>query len=498
MSELNKISVEAARDLLWARGELTWKLRTHQKKLYDSYVNCKDKIIVWNCSRRLGKSYALCILSLETCMKTPNVLVKYCCGLQKDARDIIRPLIRELIEDCPLALKPEYKTQEGAWVFPNGSRIQLTGLDRGKAESVRGGSAHLCIIDEAGLVKDLPYIVTSILLPTTATTRGKIVLASTPPRSPSHPYIIRYVNKARIEGNLVTMTVYDNPYIDADELQKLIDESGGVDSTDFQREYLCVIVKDENTAIIPEFNTKTKFNIVKEWPRKPFYDGYVAMDIGVNDLTVVLFGWFDFIAGKVIVEDEFVINGQKFNTNALADGIKIKERDSFTDKVTGEQLLPRLRVSDTSLTVIADLYNIHGLRFLPSRKDDAAAALNQVRMKIQNEEIVINPRCKTLISHLEDGVWNKSKTSFERVTGPEGHHFDAIDALKYLIRGISYQSNPYPKGFLDPTNSNRLEWHTAKPKDAPQWEKVFNIQKPTDSKRNEEIVKIFNKPIKRV
>ncbi len=490
----NKITLESAKDQLWSRGELTWKLRAHQKALYQSYVDCKDKIIVWNCSRRLGKSYSLCALALETCLKKPNALVKYCCGAQKDAKDIIRPLIREIIEDCPLSLKPEYKTQEGAWVFPNGSRIQLTGLDRNRAESVRGGSSDLCIIDEAGLVKDLVYIMTSIIIPTTLTTKGKVILASTPPRSPSHPYITRYVNRARIEGNLVTMTVYDNPHIDKDELDKIIDESGGVDSTDFQREYMCQILKDENYAIIPEFNPKTEASIVKDWPRQPFYDGYVAMDIGVNDLTVVLFAWFDFIANKIIVEDEFVINGQRFNTNSLSVGIKQKEAEVFTDRVTGEQLSPFLRVSDTALTVINDLYSSYGLRFLPTRKDDAGAALNKVRMTIQNEGIIINPRCKTLISHLKDGVWNKAKTSFERSS--EGH-FDAIDALKYLIRTVDPRKNPFPNGYLTKFDSNHFQFRDAAANaDNGQWGKVFGV-KPSEQDTAKHAVNILNKPIKR-
>jgi hypothetical protein len=493
MSQVNKISVEAARSMLWEQGNLTWKLRSHQVKLHQSYLDCNEKVVVWNCSRRLGKSNTLCIIAIETCLKTPYSIVKYCCAKQKDARNIIREVIRPLIEDCPAHLKPEYKTQEGMWVFPNGSIIQITGLDGGRAESVRGGSSHLAIIDEAGLVKDLPYIMTSIILPTTATTKGKIILASTPPRSPSHPYITRYLNKARIQGNLVTMTIYDNPYIDPDELKLIIDESGGVDSTDFQREYLCNIIKDENYAIVPEFNPATKVAIVKEWERKPFYDAYVAMDIGVKDLTVVLFAWVDFVANKIIVEDEFVLNGQKFNTNSLAQGIKDKEALNFTDKITGESRTPTLRVSDTTLTVINDLWTSHGIRFLPTRKDDADAALNKVRLMIQNEQIIINPRCKTLIMHLENGIWNKNKTSFERSV--EGH-FDAIDALKYLIRNADINRNPFPKGYLDRYNSNKFEWNDNKPKDGGQWGKVFNIQ-PSTQDNKKEIVKIFNKAVKR-
>lgn len=495
--EVNKISIEEVHRQLWVRGVLTWKLRTHQKQLYDSYAECKDKIIVWNCSRRIGKSSVLCLLALETCLKTPNSLVKYTCAKQKDAKEIIRPLLRDLIEDCPTESKPEFKTQENVWVFPNGSRIQLNGLDGGRAESIRGGSSDLCIIDEAGLVKDLPYIMNSIIIPTTSTTKGKVILASTPPRSPSHPYVTQYLNRARIEGNLVTMTVYDNPYMDKDELNIIINQYHNKEKDpEFRREYMAEIIIDDNFAIIPEFSD-VRANIVKEWKRAPFYDGYVAMDIGVKDLTVVLFGWYDFLAGKIIVEDEFVLNGQKFNTNTLAQGIKDKERVTFVDRITGEQITPFMRVSDTTLTVINDLSQIHGVRFLPTRKDDSDAALNNVRVLMQNEKIIINPRCKTLIMHLESGVWNKNKTSYER-SADFGHH-DAIDALKYLVRAINVSKNPYPKGFLDPSSgSDKFIMEKRKETEATQtWSKILNVAPKSEEKKTQEIVKILNKPIKR-
>jgi hypothetical protein len=476
MSDENKLSPEQAKFLLWNAGELRWLLKTVQQDLYQSYIDCREKIIVWNCSRRLGKSFTLCTIALETCLKKPNALVKYCCAKQKDAKNIIRPLIREIIVSCPKELKPEFKTQDGAWVFPNGSRIELTGLDGGRAESVRGGSCDLAIIDEAGLVGDLPYIITSIILPTTATTKGKIVLASTPPKSPNHPFITRYLNKARIEGNLVTKTIYDNPNIDQEEFDKLVEESGGVDSIDFRREYLCEIIKDNNYAIIPEFDAALKKRIVRDWERAPFYDAYVAMDIGMKDLTVVLFAWFDFINNKLIIEDEFVINGQKLNTTSLADGIKKKEAEVYTQPLTGEQISPYLRISDNNLIVIKDLYDLHGLRFLPTRKDDADAALNKVRILLQNEDIIINPRCKTLITHLETGIWNKNKTSFER--SADNGHFDAIDSLKYLVRNVQFNKNPYPNGYFARSTESLFSIKNPNEyKDAQQWNKVFNIKK---------------------
>lgn len=466
----DKMTQAEAAAVLWNEGILHWTLHSGQKDLYDSYVNCQDKIIVWNCSRRFGKSFTLCVIAIETCLKNPDSLVKYCCSKQVDAKGIIRPLIREIIASCPKELRPTFKTQERAWVFPNGSRIELTGLDGGRADSIRGGSCHLAIIDEAGLVGDLKYIVTSILLPTTLTTKGKIILASTPPKTSAHPFV-DYVNVARIQNNLVTKTVYENPQIDKDELQKIIDENGGEKSITFRREFLCHIILDQDSAVVPEFTQELKEKIVVEWEPAPFYDAYVAMDLGLKDLTVVLFAWWDFKNAKLIVEDEYVVNGQRFNTEILADNIKKKEAAIFTDKITGEQRTPYLRVSDNNLIVINDLWQLHGLRFIATRKDDADAALNNMKIMLQNEKIIINPRCKTLITHLEAAVWNKSKTSFDR--SADMGHFDAIDSLKYMVRNVQQTKNPYPPGYLVKYNENSFELNN-KPKH-PQYQQFASI-----------------------
>lgn len=470
------LEVIAAREALWNQGVIHWLLHPGQKDLYDSYNNTQEKVLVWNCSRRLGKSYTLCIIAIETCLKKQNSLVKYCCAKQVDAKNIIRPLIREIIQSCPKEIRPEFKAYEKAYVFPNGSRIELSGLDAGRAESLRGGSADLGIIDEAGLVSDLSYILTSIILPTTTTTKGKIILASTPPKSSTHEYV-DFVNEARIKGTLVTKTIYDNPLIDKEELEKIIKQCGGINSVSFRREYLCQMITDINRAVIPEFTKELQQEIVKEWPKPPFYDAYVSMDLGLKDLTAVLFAYYDFKADKVIIEDEFSLNGQKFNTAILADNIRRKEEFCFSDPLTKEMKPPYLRVSDNNLIVINDLYQLHGLHFLPTRKDDRDAALNNLRMKIQEGKIIINPRCKTLIIHLEAATWNKARTELDR--SPDNGHYDFLPALSYLIRNIQFNKNPYPAYYGRPNGEDRYVINRTENnyKYASQFSKIYNIKK---------------------
>jgi hypothetical protein len=451
------LDIKKAREVLWRRANITYKLDNNQLELYELYKNSNDKMVVWSCSRQIGKSYTLCAIAIQECLKEKNTTVKFLAPTQKMVKTIIKPIMRQLLEDCPEDLRPDYKTADGLYQFKNGSEIQVSGADGGRAENLRGGKAKLILVDEAGFITDLPYIVKSIILPLTTTTKGKIILASTPPKSAGHPFV-QFVREAEYEGRLIVKTIYDNPRLTEDDIDGFIKASGGVDSVDFKREYLAQIITDENSAVIPEFNDELRNKIVKEWQRPPFFDGYVSMDIGVKDLTVVLFAYYDFKNDKVVVEDEFVIHGQKFNTQKLAEGIREKENKIFVDNLTLEYIEPYQRVSDTNLTVINDLWQLHGLIFQPTRKDDADSALNNLRIMIASERLVIHPRCVTLIRHLRDAVWAKTRKTYDR--SADNGHYDAVDALKYLIRSIHYTRNPYPKGYGMSSRENMFSRNT--------------------------------------
>lgn len=469
------VTRQEAINILWNKGILHWKLHSGQKALYDSYKNeSRFRTLVWACSRRLGKSFALCLLAIEKCLSKDNAIVKYVAPEQKQVRTIIMPIMREILKDCPKELQPKFMTQYNAYRFPNGSEIQMAGADNGNAENLRGGASDLCIIDEAGFCDDLDYVVQSILLPTTATTGGKILLASTPPKTMDHAFK-NYIEKAQIRGTLVKKTVYDNPMLTPEAIQELMDEAGGATSISWRREYLCELIVDDKFAIVPEFTEELKARIVKEWKRPPFFDGYIAMDLGMNDYTFVLFGYYDFHSGKLIIEDELVMNGQKLSTASLAEGIKRKKAELWTDPLTSEIKEPSKQISDINPFVMKDLHQLHGLTFTPSPKDDAEAALNNMRLKLEQEKIIINPKCVHLINHLQFGIWNKQRTKFARST--DYGHYDGIDALKYLVRNLSWGKNPFPKNYDLNLRSDSAFYYKNQDSHLDIYKKIFNIKK---------------------
>jgi hypothetical protein len=365
------------------------------------YVRCYDISIDNETSLYLlanglvtHNSYFLTVLAIETCLKNPYVIVKFIAPKVKDIKRIISPLVREITADSPPELKPAYNSQDHIFKFQNGSEIQLAGTDNGHAESIRGNKAHLCIIDEAGFCDDLDYIVNSILIPTTTTTQGKIVMASTPSKAPDHPFM-KFLKKAELDERFIKKTIYDNPRLTEDDINQIADALGGKDTTDFKREYLVEMVTSEDDAVIPEFTPVLEQTIAKEWPRPVYFDSYVAMDIGSKDLTVALFGYYDFLAGKIIIEDEVVLSGKKMLTDSLAELIKLKESSLWTHPMTGQIKEPSLRVADNNnLILLNDLAVKHNISFIPTLKDNADAALNNMRMLLRSERIIINPRCK--------------------------------------------------------------------------------------------------------
>lgn len=741
----------------------------------------------------------MCVLAIEACLRQPNVIVKYVCPKQKMVKTILKPRMREILEDCPDELRPEYKENDKIYLFPNGSEIQMAGTDNQNYDSIRGGTSVLWIVDEAGFCNDLDSVVFSVLSPTTLTTDGRGILASTPdPDAPEHPFIKEFVEPAKAKGNLFQYTIFENPLIDDVQRQKIIDQyPGGNKNPKFRAEFLCVdentpvktragyksiknvqigdqvlthtgkyqkvlnvfknkldnrdvyevrasnglkhivtkdhelytttvmqsnrknlsntnwmkvqdflkkrvteriyykipidtnisdaaitnpdvafllgwylaeghcpkniqqvilslnnndpidriqecarnvfgkefvcytdagsckqwglnskvakaffcrfgriaiekrlldeikhanpdikkifldayfngdgyrlkkgykmgccsisfnlicdisdmlntlgvactvqrlhyaqksvilgrnvnirdswqinvhgknlqiydnipltskskdfvkdgylyslirsvkkieykkeyvydievetdhsyvglhgvfhnceIVRNYENTVIPEFDDVTeKIIVTDKYVRPPYYDTYESMDIGGKDFTVVLFAYYDFLKNTVVIEDEFILK-EKQNSEKIKKSVIATQESLWNEKPV------YLRFADNNNIILLNDLTLHGLTFIPTRKDNKEAAINDVRIKIMNHQILIHPRCKTLIYHLKYATWARKTDKAISASGyktfarsADGGHFDALDALIYLIRNVIYGKNPYPKGY---------------------------------------------------
>lgn len=453
-------------------------LRPLQMGWHDAWVKRGSLRHVLCCSRRIGKSYWCLVEATSLAMRKPGAIVRYAAPTAKQVRTIIRPNMDKpnggVLSTCPKWLRPKWDREEGAYVFQNGSIIQIAGCDNGNHEALRGSEADLCIVDEAGFIDELGYVVKSVLGPQLLTVEdGRMLIASTPAKTPAHEFYLFDV-EAQQEGYYLHATIHDAPHISEEKRAEFAKSVGGVDTTDWQREYLARWVVDENLAVVPEFS-RVENSITCEWTRPEYFDAYVSMDEGFHDLTVVAFAYRDFLNRKTVIEDELVFRHK--TSDVIAQAVAEKERALWGEKK------PYLRIVDAAEEQIADLNVFHGvpsgryaatvksatraelaekvaLPWCPARKDDAEAALNHLRIEIKQGNVAIHPRCEVIRLHLRTAIWNKGRTSYARSDEQVGH-FDGVDAAKYLVRHVLPNKNPYPEHYRGETGATH--WFPKKP-----------------------------------
>lgn len=461
-----KLTKKQIHDELWRRGLLSWKCHKVQKDLYDKYYAAKEmSVSVWLISRRQGKSYLLALLSLEAALRNKNSIVKIVTDTKIHVKSIFEKLFLEIMEDMPDDIKPRYLPSEFTYYFDhNGSQIQMAGSDNKNYNRLRGQKASAVFVDEAGFCSDLDDVVQSVLLPTVMYTGGRIVLASTPAEDSDHPFL-GFVERADLKGLLTKKTIDDNPLL-TEAMKKAIEEEyGGRSNPRFRREMLCENIREASRTVIPEFTQELAARIVKEMPVPPHKDNYVSMDVGGKDLTGVLFGYYDFRADKIIIQDEiaqdFAEEGKTIKT--LAEAIDKKEQELWTNVYTNEVMRPFKRSSDIDYILVKEIaeYNPQ-IQFSLTTRDNLAASINDLRTLLQSEKIIINPKCKNLIRHLENVKWKSENNKNEFARSPDNGHYDFVSSLIIMIRHIDFKRNPYPAGFGMNLNQDTYYTHGQK------------------------------------
>lgn len=432
----------AAKEEKWFRADLNYLRHSGQKRIDLKFREVVSQLFVCNISRQWGKSFWAVTKAVELALSKPNARIKYGTAFQTDLVEFILPTFEIVLADCPESIRPVYKVHGSKWVFPNGSEIKLVGLDK-SPNSLRGNVIDLIIIDEAGFVEKLDYIYKSIIIPATLHRPNcKIIFISTPPSTPAHPFG-DFIQKAELEGAYVKLTIYDNPLITQDDINRLAREMGGLESTTFRRECLCELILDDELALCREW----KDEFIQDIKRDEYYVYYyklVGQDLGRIDHTALVFGYYDFKRAALIIEDELTMDGPSWTTHTLKNEIVKKETWLWPDMKAFR------RVSDNNNPhLLNDLSSLHDMHFMPVVKESSLEQMvNRVREWVRDGRILIHPRCKMLHGCMKYGIWDAKRKEFSRskIYG----HFDHFAALMYLLIHTPYSSNPIPRdhGFV--------------------------------------------------
>lgn len=483
----------------WETGRLSYRLRNVQRHIRQEWNEAKDKSQKFyiECTRRLGKSSFLLFLLSEYCIKNPHSKAGFYAPVKEGLRDYILPIIQKVFSDCPDNLRPILDSHL-TLTFPNGSCIVFRGSNNQSHRIRRGNDLQIAAIDEARDVDDLDNLIDSVVIPSLFTTSGRLLISSTPADTEDHPlYAIKH--QAEKEGWYSHYTILDASRLDPDDfpmdrIEKWKKET--TDSVAWDREYMAKWVKDPTKIIVPEWDSKYSTLPVRN-EYFPFYHKYVALDSGVTDKTAGILGYYDFKQAKLVIEDEFVLQGAEVRTDKIAELVKSKELDldyqiihsrndsAYRTLQQNEKVFRRV-ADNNNLILINDLNSLHDLDFYPTQKDELAAMINLVREWVKDGRILVAPHCKETLGCLANAIWDKNriKLAKSKLYG----HFDALMALVYLVRNVDTSTNPVPQFF-----NKSWATHAGVPKDASSPHRatdslvraLTNIKTPADRAREQ-------------
>jgi len=433
------------------RGKLSWLLYKHQRPIYNKIqtvlnsTNTTDNSHVLDISRQFGKSFTMFLTAVEFCLAKPFQTVVYVAPLKKQVIEIVtentfRIIFQYATKDCIPTLK------DSELSFPNGSRIRLAGTDNHNYESLRGGVAHLVLLDEAGFMSNLLTGVIPTVLPMTKTTGGKLLYASTPPETLDHDYyeVLREHDES---GNISTFTIHDDKSLTQRQLDTIISACKGRDTTLFKREYECQRIAESSQQVVPELTIEVASKILlpdnnyKQDQLFGYWKKYVVADWGGKDFTAIVFAHYNYQTKKVIIEDQLNLTGDKISSARIAKEIKDKINALWPDPFSRKDML---YVCDSNNVLIQNDMNVtHGLPFVSTSKDRLAEQMVQkVRDWIYDERILFAPNAEFTLKSCMSGWWSKGRDKFakSKIYG----HYDHLAATIYLIRNIDTVHNPLP------------------------------------------------------
>jgi len=431
----------------WLESSLDYLLRPNsQLQIYNFTKEWKqenpDRVgpLVWNCHRRIGKSYLLVAMCIERCLRYPNQEVRFGAPTATHAKQIVAPLIKMILQDCPDELYPhksrnQWHFKNPAWGKRRAESIFYLVSCKDEADDQRGMGSDMVVLDECGFIPNLDYVVDSVFIHHFSGREDPLfILSSTPPKTVDHPWVMKYLAAAKRENRYIKLSTEENPDFTDRDKELLLAVLGSEKMTPWKREALCMCISDEESLIIPEF-TKTKADVVfTHYERPEYFFPHICIDLGCVDFTAVLFGYVDFKKQQLIIEDEYVEHYKSLGE--IAKAIKEKEEQLY-----GKCIYPVRRFGDNDTLDLTTLRIDYGLPISAADKYGREPAIAELRTAFSEGKVKINSRCEHLIFQLENGLRDE-KGKWVR-TGTCGH-CDAIAALVYLNRMINWHANPYP------------------------------------------------------
>ena len=386
------------------------RLSSWQTKVWDDPKRYK----VINSGRRSGKSYLVAPRMLQFGVEHPKSVIWYIAPNYKQAKQIMWSMLREIVPQHAILKKNE---QELTLLLKNGSRIMLKGAD--DPDSLRGVRIDLCIFDECAFINKWDDV-WKVIRPTLVDSKADVWFISTPN---GFNHFKEMAERIDPDWSYHHYTSYDNPYIDADELDKAKAE---MDDDSFQQEFLGEFRKMRG-LIYGQFKRETHMVTIPKLDHNFTY--YRALDFGFGHNAAL--GYFAVNSDQTAIYMYDGLYRNELDTEQLASNIKLKDNNIHITGAWADSAQPQT-ITDLALKGV----NFQGVTKGPDSVVKGIANVAQllkVRADTGKPTLMFADHLSWVADEFEQYRWvqNKNEDSATREM-PLKREDDAMDMIRYF------------------------------------------------------------------
>ena len=369
-------------------------------------------ILVWRLLTGSAKSYSITQkIIIRCCNERIKILV--CRRYGSTLRNTCFSLFKEVLEKWKLTSYVRIKESDFSITFPNGSQIIMMGLDE-ETKLLSLNNIGCIWIEEAFEVpKD---IVEQLNLRMRSQNENQQIIMSWNPISiNSYLYDFAELNPPE-NSRKIFSTFKDNPFLSKEYIEAMED----------------MRVRNPAKARIyyyGQYGVNPEGLVIQNWRAEEFdpmqlaslgYEHRVGMDLGWVDKSAIIDSLYDRQNKTIYVFNEFYKSGCQLSE--LADQIKkmgLQKCKIFVDAAEPRSI---------------QFFRQEGINATPSKKgaDSVKAGL----MFLQDNLIIVHPKCKNFIMELENFSYIKSKLTGEWTEDTTHEWSHAVDACRYAYSDI--------------------------------------------------------------
>ena len=395
-----------------AQINLTLKKGLFIPKFFPLLFDYSKRWEFWCGSAGSGKSYTIAQRIIIRCTKEP-IRVLVCRRYATTLRNSCFALFKEILTKWQLLPYVKVKETDMSITFPNGSQIIMVGLDT-EEKLLSLTNISTVWVEEAYEVEKSK--VEQLNLRMRGTAANQQLILSWNPIS-KHSWLYEFtVNNPPENSVFIHSTYKDNPFLNPEYVQAL-DEME--------------IRNPEKYRVYGrgEWGVDSSGLVIKNWKTEAFdamelaaagLEHRAGMDLGWIDKSAIIDTLYDKANHTIYVFNEFYKSGCQPSELAAA----IKDMNLAKSKIKVDAAEPR-----TIQFFRNEGINAEGAA---KGKDSVKAGL----MFLQDNLIIVHPKCQNFITELENFSYIKSKQTGEWTEDTTHEWSHAIDACRYAYSDI--------------------------------------------------------------